>query len=93
MMDAILIIFVVAMLAWETNKVFRKKDRPRTGLFGMLILTVVVLVIASGLHWNGTLPLPLWWFVAVWTAALLGIYTARIFAVVQKGRAESETLS
>jgi len=80
MIDIVLIIFIIATLAWETQKVIRKKGRPVTGLLSVVILAFIALAMASGLDWNGGLPLPLWWGITVWTAALIGIYTARVVA-------------
>lgn len=91
MTSIIVIIVIIAALAWETNKGIRKKGRPVTELLVAVILAFVALAISSGLDWNGSLPVPLWWGIAIWIAALLGVCTARIISGPQRSAGDITT--
>ncbi|CAM3114012.1 hypothetical protein [Corynebacterium gottingense] len=74
----LLIAFVIALLAWETFRAARRPQRRGFALANATLTALVVWWIATPLDWNATLPIWLWWALAVWAAVLVGLSAARL---------------
>ncbi|MGV0375815.1 hypothetical protein ACUY2P_09585 [Corynebacterium hadale] len=68
---------VAAILMWETFRAVRRPKHAGLALINAALTALVVWWIATPLDWNATLPIWLWWALAVWAAVLVGLSTAR----------------
>lgn len=75
----ILLALIAFGLIYETFRAVRPTKRPGAALVNALLTAVVVWFVGSGMNWNGQFPMWLWWIIALWAAALVGIRAARLF--------------
>lgn len=75
----ILLALIAFGLIYETVRAVRPTKRPGAALVNALLTAVVVWFVGSSMNWNGQFPMWLWWIIALWTAALVGIRAARFF--------------
>ena len=74
----ILLALIAFGLIYETFRAVRPTKRPGAALVNALLTAVVVWFVGSGMNWNGQFPMWLWWIIALWAAALVGIRAARL---------------
>lgn len=84
------LIVLVAILASATYAAARPKTNQLSGLIGALFTAVVLVLVARGMSWNEGLPVFVWWLLAAWAAALVGMQAARTLTL-HRSRAAART--
>ena len=75
----ILLALIAFGLIYETVRAVRSTKRPGAALVNAVLTAVVVWFVGASMNWNGQFPMWVWWIIALWTAALVGIRAARFF--------------
>lgn len=70
---------IAFMLIFDTVRAVRTTKKPGVALVNTVFIAVVVWFVGASMNWNGQLPMWLWWIIALWAAALVGIRAARLF--------------
>ena len=81
----IALVMILLLLASATFSAVRKTKGPIYALVNAVISAAVVWMLAFGVNWNGQFPIWLWWAIAVWAAALVGLSAARLMPA-RRGR-------
>lgn len=71
---------LVVILARGTYVAFRPKTSRVLGLVDAAFSALIVVLVARTMSWNDGLPVFVWWLLAAWAAALVGIQTSRLLA-------------
>lgn len=69
---------ILLLLVSATFSAVRKTKGPIYALVNAVISAAVVWMLSFGVNWNGQFPIWLWWAIAVWAAALVGLSAARL---------------
>ncbi|MGX0630257.1 hypothetical protein CAFEA_04850 [Corynebacterium afermentans subsp. afermentans] len=83
---------ILLLLVSPTFSAARKTKGPIYALVNAVISAAVVWMLSFGVNWNGQFPIWLWWAIAVWAAALVGLSAARLMrARLGRPRAAAQT--
>ena len=74
----IALVMILLLLASATFSAVRNAKGPTYALVNAVISAAVVWLLSFGVNWNGQFPIWLWWALAVWAAALVGLSAARL---------------
>ena len=74
----IALVMILLLLASATFSAVRNAKGPTYALVNAVISAAVVWLLSFGVNWNGQFPIWLWWAIAVWAAALVGLSAARL---------------
>ena len=74
----IALVMILLLLASATFSAVRNAKGPTYALVNTVISAAVVWLLSFGVNWNGQFPIWLWWALAVWAAALIGLSAARL---------------
>ena len=69
---------ILLLLASATFNAVRNAKGPTYAVVNAVISAAVVWMLSFGVNWNGQFPIWLWWAIAVWAAALVGLSAARL---------------
>ena len=69
---------ILLLLVSAPFSAVRKTKGPIYALVNAVISAAVVWMLSFGVNWNGQFPIWLWWAIAVWAAALVGLSAARL---------------
>ena len=88
----IALIMILLLLASASLSAVRNAKGPIYAVVNAVITAVVVWLLSFGVNWNGQFPIWLWWAIAVWAAALVGLSAARLTqARLARPRAAAQT--
>ena len=88
----IALVMILLLLASATFSAVRNAKGPTYALVNAVISAAVVWLLSFGVNWNGQFPIWLWWAIAVWAAALVGLSAARLMqARPARPRAAAQT--
>ena len=88
----IALVMILMLLASATFSAVRNAKGPIYALVNAVISAAVVWLLSFGVNWNGQFPIWLWWAIAVWAAALVGLSAARLMrALLARPRAAAQT--
>ena len=76
---------ILLLLVSAPFSAVRKTKGPSYALVNAVISAAVVWMLSFGVNWNGQFPIWLWWAIAVWAAALVGLSAARLMQA-RRGR-------
>ena len=76
---------ILLLLVSPTFSAVRNAKGPIYAVIDAVISAAVVWMLSFGVNWNGQFPIWLWWAIAVWAAALVGLSTARLMPA-RRGR-------
>ena len=83
---------ILLLLVSPTFSAVRNTKGPIYAVINAVISAAVVWMLSFGVNWNGQFPIWLWWAIAVWTAALVGLSAARLTRARQaRPRAAAQT--
>ena len=83
---------ILLLLVSATSSAVRNTKGPIYALINAVISAAVVWMLSFGVNWNGQFPIWLWWAIAVWVAALVGLSAARFMrARLGRPRAAAQT--
>lgn len=83
---------ILLLLVSATSSAVRNTKGPIYALINAVISAAVVWMLSFGVNWNGQFPIWLWWAIAVWAAALVGLSAARLMrAHLGRPRAAAQT--
>ncbi|WP_269511842.1 hypothetical protein [Corynebacterium faecium] len=74
----IALVMILLLLASATFSAVRNAKGLSYALVNAVISAAVVWLLSFGVNWNGQFPIWLWWALAVWAAALIGLSAARL---------------
>ena len=74
----IALVMILLLLASATFGAVRSTKGPIYAVVNAVITAAVVWMLSFGVNWNGQFPIWLWWAIAVWAAALVGLSAARL---------------
>lgn len=74
----IALVMILLLLASATFSAVRNAKGPIYALVNAVVTAAVAWLLSFGVNWNGQFPIWLWWAIAVWAAALVGLSTARL---------------
>ena len=74
----IALVMILLLLASATFNAVRNAKGPTYAVVNAVISAAVVWMLSFGVNWNGQFPIWLWWALAVWAAALVGLSAARL---------------
>lgn len=90
----IALVMILLLLASATFSAVRNAKGPTYALVNAVISAAVVWLLSFGVNWNGQFPIWLWWALAVWAAALIGLSAARLTQARRgRPRAAAQTAS
>ena len=69
---------IAFLLIIDTVRTVRTTNKPGVALVNTVFTAVVVWFVGASMNWNGQFPMWLWWIIALWAAALVGIRAARL---------------
>ena len=81
----IALVMILLLLASATFNAVRNAKGPTYAVVNAVISAAVVWMLSFGVNWNGQFPIWLWWAIAVWAAALVGLSAARLMRA-RRGR-------
>ena len=88
----IALIMILLLLVSATFSTVRNAKGPIYAVINAVISAAVVWMLSFGVNWNGQFPIWLWWAIAVWAAALVGLSAARLTqARLGRPRAAAQT--
>ncbi len=71
------LILALVVLAHGTHVAVRPSTTQPTGLIDALVTALALFFLSSGMSWNSGLPVFVWWLLAAWSAAIVGIQASR----------------
>lgn len=74
----IALVMILLLLVSATFSAVRNAKGPIYAVINAVISAAVVWMLSFGVNWNGQFPIWLWWAIAVWAAALVGLSAARL---------------
>ena len=81
----IALVMIALLLVSATFSAVRNTKGPIYALVNAVISAAVAWMLSFGVNWNGQFPIWLWWAIAVWAAALVGLSAARLMRA-RRGR-------
>ena len=75
----IALVMILLLLASSTFGAVRNAKGPIYALVDAVITAVVMWLLSFGVNWNGQFPIWLWWALAVWAAALVGLSACLLY--------------
>ena len=88
----IALVMILLLLVSATFSAVRNAKGPTYAVVNAVISAAVVWMLSFGVNWNGQFPIWLWWAIAVWAAALVGLSAARFMrARLARPRAAAQT--
>lgn len=74
----IALVMMLLLLVSVTFSAARNNKSPIYSAINAVTSAAVVWLLSFGVNWNGQFPIWLWWAIAVWASALVGISAARL---------------